>query len=81
MRDITWKRIPETILAKPADFDKIWDVCAKKASFRSTHVDAIDQTAYQTIKTKGAYMLIQIINKVDYRAMYHFLRTPNDLFS
>ncbi|TFE30084.1 ABC transporter substrate-binding protein [Cohnella luojiensis] len=25
MRDITWKRIPEAILAKPADFDKIWD--------------------------------------------------------
>lgn len=25
MRDITWKRIPEAILAKPGDFDKIWD--------------------------------------------------------
>ncbi|MFC4102714.1 ABC transporter substrate-binding protein [Paenibacillus xanthanilyticus] len=25
MKDITWKRIPEAILAKPADFDKIWD--------------------------------------------------------
>ncbi|WP_240546034.1 ABC transporter substrate-binding protein [Paenibacillus artemisiicola] len=25
MRDITWKRIPEAILAKPADFDKVWD--------------------------------------------------------
>lgn len=25
MRDITWKRIPEAILAKPEDFDKIWD--------------------------------------------------------
>ncbi|MEX1029422.1 MAG: ABC transporter substrate-binding protein [Paenibacillaceae bacterium] len=25
MRDITWKRVPEAILAKPADFDKIWD--------------------------------------------------------
>jgi putative aldouronate transport system substrate-binding protein len=25
MRDITWKRIPEAILSKPADFDKIWD--------------------------------------------------------
>lgn len=25
LKDITWKRIPEAILAKPADFDKIWD--------------------------------------------------------
>lgn len=25
MKDITWKRIPEAILADPADFDKIWD--------------------------------------------------------
>ncbi|RED60354.1 ABC transporter substrate-binding protein [Cohnella lupini] len=25
MKDITWKRIPEAILAKPADFDKVWD--------------------------------------------------------
>lgn len=25
MRDITWKRIPQAILAKPAEFDKIWD--------------------------------------------------------
>ncbi|WP_435170509.1 ABC transporter substrate-binding protein [Paenibacillus glycanilyticus] len=25
LQDITWKRIPEAILAKPADFDKIWD--------------------------------------------------------
>jgi len=25
LKDITWKRIPEAILSKPADFDKIWD--------------------------------------------------------
>ncbi|MNM09822.1 hypothetical protein D3C81_199390 [compost metagenome] len=25
MKDITWKRIPEAVMAKPADFDKIWD--------------------------------------------------------
>ncbi len=25
LKDITWKRIPQAILAKPADFDKIWD--------------------------------------------------------
>lgn len=25
MKDITWKRIPQAILAKPAEFDKIWD--------------------------------------------------------
>ncbi len=25
MKEITWKRIPQAILAKPADFDKIWD--------------------------------------------------------
>lgn len=25
LQDITWKRIPQAILAKPADFDKIWD--------------------------------------------------------
>lgn len=25
MKEITWKRIPESILAKPEDFDKIWD--------------------------------------------------------
>ena len=29
MRDITWKRIPEAILAKPADFDKVWDAYMK----------------------------------------------------
>lgn len=25
MKDITWKRIPEAIMAKPEQFDKIWD--------------------------------------------------------
>jgi len=25
MREITWRRIPEAILAKPTDFDRIWD--------------------------------------------------------
>jgi len=25
MKDITWKRVPEAILAKPQDFDKVWD--------------------------------------------------------
>ncbi|MNJ70574.1 hypothetical protein D3C77_670470 [compost metagenome] len=25
MKDITWKRIPEAVMAKPADFDAIWD--------------------------------------------------------
>ncbi|GIP28012.1 ABC transporter substrate-binding protein [Paenibacillus sp. J23TS9] len=25
LKDITWKKIPEAILAKPADFDKVWD--------------------------------------------------------
>lgn len=25
LQDITWKRIPQAILAKPEDFDKIWD--------------------------------------------------------
>lgn len=25
MKDITWKRIPQSIMAKPEDFDKIWD--------------------------------------------------------
>jgi putative aldouronate transport system substrate-binding protein len=25
MKDITWKRIPQAIMAKPEDFDKIWD--------------------------------------------------------
>ena len=25
MREITWRRIPEVILAKPTDFDRIWD--------------------------------------------------------
>lgn len=25
LKDITWKRIPEAILSKPAEFDKIWD--------------------------------------------------------
>jgi putative aldouronate transport system substrate-binding protein len=26
MKDITWKRIPEAILAKPEKFDAIWDI-------------------------------------------------------
>ncbi|MNI91126.1 hypothetical protein D3C73_1487440 [compost metagenome] len=25
MKDITWKRIPEAVMAKPEQFDKIWD--------------------------------------------------------
>lgn len=25
MKDITWKRVPEAVMAKPEDFDKIWD--------------------------------------------------------
>ncbi|GIP55376.1 ABC transporter substrate-binding protein [Paenibacillus vini] len=25
MKDITWKRVPEAIMAKPEEFDKIWD--------------------------------------------------------
>lgn len=25
MKDITWKRVPEAILAKPENFDKVWD--------------------------------------------------------
>jgi putative aldouronate transport system substrate-binding protein len=25
LKDISWKRIPEAILSKPADFDKVWD--------------------------------------------------------
>ncbi|QMV44506.1 extracellular solute-binding protein [Cohnella cholangitidis] len=29
LKDITWKRIPEAILAKPEDFDKIWDAYMK----------------------------------------------------
>ena len=27
--DITWKRIPEAVLAKPEDFDKIWDAYSR----------------------------------------------------
>jgi putative aldouronate transport system substrate-binding protein len=30
MRDITWKRIPEAILAKPEKFDAIWDAYQKE---------------------------------------------------
>lgn len=30
MKDITWKRIPEAIMAKPADFDAIWDSYMKE---------------------------------------------------
>lgn len=30
LKDITWKRIPEAILAKPADFDKVWDSYMKE---------------------------------------------------
>ncbi|WP_017815639.1 ABC transporter substrate-binding protein [Paenibacillus shenyangensis] len=25
MKDITWKRIPEAVMAKPEDFDRVWD--------------------------------------------------------
>lgn len=25
MKDITWKRIPEAVMSKPEDFDKVWD--------------------------------------------------------
>ncbi|MFB9330148.1 ABC transporter substrate-binding protein [Paenibacillus aurantiacus] len=30
LKSITWKRIPEAILAKPADFDKVWDAYMKE---------------------------------------------------
>ena len=30
MKDITWKRIPEAILAKPEKFDAIWDAYMKE---------------------------------------------------
>ncbi|CAH1190398.1 hypothetical protein PAECIP111892_00147 [Paenibacillus auburnensis] len=29
MKDITWKRIPEAVMAKPDQFDKIWDAYMK----------------------------------------------------
>jgi putative aldouronate transport system substrate-binding protein len=30
MKDITWKRIPAAVLAKPEDFDKLWDAYQKE---------------------------------------------------
>lgn len=29
MKDITWKRIPEAVMSKPEEFDKIWDAYMK----------------------------------------------------
>jgi putative aldouronate transport system substrate-binding protein len=30
MKDITWKRVPEAIMAKPDKFDAIWDAYQKE---------------------------------------------------
>ncbi|MFP4974223.1 ABC transporter substrate-binding protein [Paenibacillus sp. CN-4] len=50
LRDITWKRIPEAILAKPADFDKIWDNYMKE--IEGAGVDKAEDLREELIKER-----------------------------
>lgn len=50
LKDITWKRIPEAILSKPADFDKIWD--AYMAELEKAGVDKAEDLREELVKQR-----------------------------
>lgn len=52
LKDITWKRIPEAILAKPADFDKIWD--AYMIELEKADVEKAEDLREQLVKDRVA---------------------------
>lgn len=52
LKDITWKRIPEAILAKPEDFDKIWD--AYMADLEKAGVGKAEDLRQELVKERVA---------------------------
>ncbi|MNJ52567.1 hypothetical protein D3C77_479110 [compost metagenome] len=50
MKDITWKRIPEAIMAKPDQFDKIWDKYMKE--LEKAGVVEMEQAYSQFVKDR-----------------------------
>jgi putative aldouronate transport system substrate-binding protein len=50
LKDITWKRIPEAILSKPADFDKIWD--AYMADLEKAGVEKAEDLREELVKQR-----------------------------
>jgi putative aldouronate transport system substrate-binding protein len=52
MKDITWKRIPEAILAKPEKFDQIWDAYQK--DLINAGVEKMEQGYEQLVKERVA---------------------------
>ncbi|MEK4356625.1 ABC transporter substrate-binding protein [Paenibacillus sp. FSL M7-1455] len=50
LKDITWKRIPEAILAKPADFDKVWDAYMK--DLEKTGVEKAETLREELVKQR-----------------------------
>ncbi|ANY74873.1 ABC transporter substrate-binding protein [Paenibacillus ihbetae] len=52
MKDITWKRIPEAVMSKPEDFDKIWD--AYMAELEKAGVKEMEEAYTKHIKNRVA---------------------------
>ncbi|HEX7056662.1 MAG TPA: ABC transporter substrate-binding protein [Bacilli bacterium] len=52
MKDITWSYIPKAVLAKPGDFDKIWDEYLQK--LKDAGVDKMDELYTQIVKERVA---------------------------
>ncbi|GIO29810.1 ABC transporter substrate-binding protein [Paenibacillus albilobatus] len=50
MKDITWKRIPEAVMSKPEDFDKIWD--AYMAELEKAGVKEMEEAYAKHIKDR-----------------------------
>ncbi|MCL6604518.1 MAG: ABC transporter substrate-binding protein [Paenibacillus sp.] len=50
LKDITWKRIPEAILSKPAEFDKIWD--AYMADLEKAGVEKAEDLREELVKER-----------------------------
>ncbi|MNC83837.1 hypothetical protein D3C75_1380290 [compost metagenome] len=50
MKDITWKRIPEAVMAKPEEFDKSWD--AYMAELHKAGVEEMEEVYTGHIKDR-----------------------------
>jgi putative aldouronate transport system substrate-binding protein len=50
MKDITWKRIPEAVMAKPENFDKVWD--AYMAELEKAGVQEMEQSFTKHIQNR-----------------------------
>lgn len=50
MKDITWKRIPEAVMTKPENFDKVWD--AYMAELEKAGVQEMEQSFTKHIQDR-----------------------------